>query len=116
MRRLVCLVLLPSPYLKFMEKIFTLSEVEGVLRGLALDESYTHFNTALARVGEALRLPASAPDSTGMSPAEAAAVGALQERGFAVVVWTPGELGGVSPRRMQDRSIEFGHGMIASGD
>ncbi len=37
----------------------------------------------------------------------------LRHAGYAVIVWSPKELGGVDPRRVEDRSIELGWEVIA---
>ena len=36
----------------------------------------------------------------------------LSREGYAVIVWTPEELGYVSARLVEDRSIELGHQII----
>ena len=36
----------------------------------------------------------------------------LRAEGYAVIVWTPEELDGASPRRVEDRSIELGWDVI----
>jgi hypothetical protein len=36
----------------------------------------------------------------------------LSNDGYAVIVWTPEELGDVSARLVEDRSIELGHQII----
>jgi hypothetical protein len=38
----------------------------------------------------------------------------LKRRGFAVILWSPRELGGVSPSKVEGLSIEFGHELIQS--
>ena len=38
----------------------------------------------------------------------------LKRRGFAVILWSPRELGEASPSKVEDRSIEFGHELIQS--
>lgn len=47
-----------------------------------------------------------------MSPEEMEVIAALRNRGFAVVVWTPEELAGVSRKHVEDRSIELGWQVI----
>jgi hypothetical protein len=37
----------------------------------------------------------------------------MRHEGYAVIVWTPEELGEANPRRVEDRSIELGWGIIA---
>lgn len=37
---------------------------------------------------------------------------ALREHGFAVIIWTPPELEGVSQKQVEDRSIELGYDVI----
>lgn len=39
-------------------------------------------------------------------------INALRNKGYAIIVWTPEELGSANPRRVEDRSIELGHGVI----
>ena len=36
----------------------------------------------------------------------------LREQGYAVIVWTPKELDGASPHKVEDRSIEVGWEVI----
>ncbi len=36
----------------------------------------------------------------------------LRNRGYAVIIWTPDELKGVNPIRVEDRYIELGHQII----
>lgn len=36
----------------------------------------------------------------------------LASEGYAVIVWTPEELGDADPQYVEDRSIEFGHQLI----
>ncbi len=36
----------------------------------------------------------------------------LRHTGFAVIVWTPGELKGANPRKVEERSIELGWDVI----
>lgn len=40
------------------------------------------------------------------------ALAQLRDQGFAVIVWTPDELGDANPRTVEDRSIELGHEVI----
>jgi len=37
----------------------------------------------------------------------------LQDEGYAIIVWTPDELGDAPPFRVEDRSIELGWEIIA---
>lgn len=37
---------------------------------------------------------------------------AIRAKGFAVIIWTPGELQGANPNRVQDRLIELGWDVI----
>jgi len=36
----------------------------------------------------------------------------LSSDGYAVIVWTPDEIGDISPKHIVDRSIELGHQII----
>jgi hypothetical protein len=36
----------------------------------------------------------------------------LRQAGYAVIVWTPEELGSADPGLLEDRSIELGHEII----
>jgi hypothetical protein len=36
----------------------------------------------------------------------------LRAQGYAVIVWTPEELRGVDPARVEDRSVELGNDII----
>lgn len=36
----------------------------------------------------------------------------LRDEGYAVIVWTPEELGDADPSHVEDRSIELGHDVI----
>ena len=47
-----------------------------------------------------------------MTAEETAVIAELRHRGYAVIVWTPEELDGVSHRHVEDRSIELGHQVI----
>ena len=38
----------------------------------------------------------------------------LTDQGYAVIIWTPEELGNASVKDIQDRSIELGHDIIHS--
>lgn len=40
------------------------------------------------------------------------ALNELRQAGYAVIIWAPEELGEVSPRRVEERSIELGHQII----
>lgn len=42
------------------------------------------------------------------------AIGELRQRGYAVVVFTPEEVRGMSPSEFQDRLIEYGNAMSES--
>jgi hypothetical protein len=48
-----------------------------------------------------------------LSPEERQHVDALRHRGFAVIIWTPEELDGATPSKVEDRSIELGWDVIA---
>lgn len=43
---------------------------------------------------------------------ETEALESLRHRGFAVIVWTPGELRSASRRHVEDRSVELGWDII----
>jgi hypothetical protein len=43
---------------------------------------------------------------------EQEAIQSLRSRGFAVIVWTPGELDSAAPKRVEDRSVEVGWEII----
>jgi hypothetical protein len=47
-----------------------------------------------------------------MTQEELGAVQKLREQGYAVIVWTPEELEGAPPRKVEDRSIELGWEVI----
>ena len=47
-----------------------------------------------------------------MTQKETKAVAALRNRGYAVIIWTPEEIGTVNPRRLEDRSVELGWEVI----
>lgn len=47
-----------------------------------------------------------------MTPEQAEMVRQLRSEGYAVIIWTPEELGTASVNRVQDRSIELGHEII----
>ena len=47
-----------------------------------------------------------------MTPEQQEVLNALRHEGYAVIVWTPKELGEASPRRVEDRSIELGWDVI----
>ena len=47
-----------------------------------------------------------------LSPSQLTALQELANDGWAVVVWTPEELGDASPIDVEDRSIEIGHQII----
>ena len=46
------------------------------------------------------------------TPEEQRALNALSSRGYAVIIWSPDELAGVNPHKVEDRSIELGWGII----
>ncbi len=52
------------------------------------------------------------PDPDYLTHSERRVLSDLRNRGFAVIVWTPSELGSANPSRVQDRSIELGHDVI----
>jgi hypothetical protein len=43
---------------------------------------------------------------------EMKAIKGLRDRGYAVIVWSPVELAGVNPVKVEDRSIELGYEVI----
>ena len=47
-----------------------------------------------------------------MTEAQRQALRELRHAGYAVITWTPSELGTANPRRVEDRSIEFGFAVI----
>jgi hypothetical protein len=47
-----------------------------------------------------------------MTEAQRKVLAELRSEGYAVVVWSPEELRGANPSRVQDRSIELGHEVI----
>jgi len=47
-----------------------------------------------------------------MTEAQRAAINELRNEGYAVIVWTPEEIGTANPRRVEDRSIELGYDII----
>lgn len=47
-----------------------------------------------------------------MNNEQMSALASLSSEGYAVIVWTPEELGDVSARLVEDRSIELGHQII----
>ena len=47
-----------------------------------------------------------------MTATQQQAIQELRNAGYAVVIWTPEELGDVNPRRVEDRSIELGYDVI----
>jgi hypothetical protein len=48
-----------------------------------------------------------------MTPEQTTAIAQLRDTGYAVIIWTPAELGTASPDRVEDRSIELGWDVIA---
>ena len=53
------------------------------------------------------------PDETGMTAAQNDAFRELKSAGYAVILWTPDELGEVSASAVEDRSIELGWDIIS---
>ena len=47
-----------------------------------------------------------------MTEEQKKAIKELRHAGYAVIVWTPEELGEADAKRVQDRSIELGHEVI----
>lgn len=47
-----------------------------------------------------------------MTPAQTQTLRELRHAGYAVIVWSPQELGEANPRRVEDRSIELGWEII----
>jgi hypothetical protein len=47
-----------------------------------------------------------------MKPEFMNAIAQLRQEGYAVIVWTPDELGTASARRVEDRSVELGWDVI----
>jgi hypothetical protein len=47
-----------------------------------------------------------------MTEKQMQAVQDLRHAGYAVIIWTPEELGDANPRKVEDRSIELGHEVI----
>jgi len=47
-----------------------------------------------------------------MTKEQLKALVSLTNDGYAVIVWTPDEIGDISPRHIVDRSIELGHRII----
>ena len=47
-----------------------------------------------------------------MNNEQMSALASLSSEGYAVIVWTPEELGNVSARLVEDRSIELGYQII----
>jgi len=45
---------------------------------------------------------------------EAKVIRGITDRGFAVIIWTPDELGSVDPERMEELSIDYGWSVINS--
>lgn len=48
-----------------------------------------------------------------MTPVQQEAIDELRHAGFAVIIWTPDELGEASPRRVEDRLTELGWDVIS---
>ena len=47
-----------------------------------------------------------------MTTEQQRAIDDLRDAGYAVIVWTPEELGSAAPHRVEDRSIELGWDII----
>lgn len=47
-----------------------------------------------------------------LTNAELRVINRLGDKGYAIILWTPEELRGVSAIEVEDRSIEFGHQLI----
>ena len=47
-----------------------------------------------------------------MTPEQQKAIQELRHEGYAVIIWTPEEVGSASVNRLQDRSIELGWEII----
>ena len=47
-----------------------------------------------------------------MNNEQMSALASLSREGYAVIVWTPEELGNASASKVEDRSIELGHQII----
>ena len=47
-----------------------------------------------------------------MTQQQQQAIDELRHCGYAVIVWTPEELGEANPRRVEDRSVELGWDII----
>jgi hypothetical protein len=47
-----------------------------------------------------------------LKPEHMNAIDQLRQEGYAVIVWTPDELGTASARRVEDRSVELGWDVI----
>ena len=47
-----------------------------------------------------------------MTPEQLQTLRDLCHEGYAIIVWTPEELGNANPRRVEDRLIELGHEVI----
>lgn len=55
------------------------------------------------------------PDADGaerLTEEEVRVIRNIRSRGFAIIIWTPGELGDADPDHVQDRSIELGWDVI----
>lgn len=48
-----------------------------------------------------------------MTPEQRKAIQELRHAGYAVIIWTPKELGNANPRKVEDRSIEPGWNAIS---
>ena len=52
-------------------------------------------------------------DTTIMTPQELSIIRDLRHRGFAIICWTPEEIGGANPRKVEDREVELGWDIIS---
>ena len=48
-----------------------------------------------------------------MTTAQMTAVRELRAKGYAVIIWTPDEVGGANPRKVEDSLIEMGWDVIS---
>ena len=51
--------------------------------------------------------------SEGVTPNQLKVLKEMRDAGYAVIVWSPEELGSASPDKVQDRSIELGREVIS---
>jgi hypothetical protein len=47
-----------------------------------------------------------------MTPEQLKTLRDLSHAGYAIIIWTPEELGDANPRKVEDRLIELGHEVI----